>query len=674
MALPAFFDNGGDSEEESCKISINKKFAEKYHKFKECQELDALKKKYADVDEESSSTSESEDDDAAALTPQIDQDFLETLSMIKQKDPKIYEKDSIFFSNKDSNISNTNKKYKENKNEQPILLKDYECQRLLEKGDKAYLSDSDDGNEEIEKLRNKNGGFTYVQQQEQLKKSLTSAAQLDSDEDEGDLLQIRQTNSDSAKEELEKYVSEMENGNGNALNRYWNNDQLGNDEKFLRDYILKKQFIADKSSTVPAYNEIISGFEDDEASEGELDRAEDFERKYNFRYEEPDAEFIKQYPRTINESVRRKDERRIEQRIIREERKKKEQEKKKDELKRLKNLKRKEIMQKIEKLKEITGNKKVGFLEEDMENDFDMSKYDQLMEKVFDDEYYDDDNIKDMEKPVFPEEDGDEYYEDYENYEDEEFLPHCEDPEFNMDADYNSENKTKKSKQLSKRKTMNAKFTEAIQREKPLFDPQQTTFEDYFDEYYKLDFEDVIDDIPIRFKYREVIPNDFGLSVGEILTAENKELNEWCSIKKTMQYIGDDEERKQQQKFKKKARNKNKKLQVFSSLREELEEQPESTNNSNLEKISKTRNIKLLQKKQAKWNSVDNKSKHLKKKKTLISSWNNQYRRSILSSVNKSRVKNIRKRFKGGNDKVINKLSLERLAAYGLDERKKKSI
>jgi protein KRI1 len=61
------------------------------------------------------------------------------------------------------------------------------------------------------------------------------------------------------------------------------------------------------------------------------------------------------YPRTLENSLRKKDTRRSQKRTEMKIRKEQEKIKKQEELKQLKALKRKEMQEKLEKLKEITG-------------------------------------------------------------------------------------------------------------------------------------------------------------------------------------------------------------------------------------------------------------------------------------------------------------------------------
>lgn len=56
------------------------------------------------------------------------------------------------------------------------------------------------------------------------------------------------------------------------------------------------------------------------------------------------------------------------------------------------------------------------------------------------------------------------------------------------------------------------------------------------EELYHLDYEDIVADIPCRFKYRQVEPVDYGLTVEDILLAKDSELNKYVGLKKISGY------------------------------------------------------------------------------------------------------------------------------------------
>ncbi|XP_012808562.1 protein KRI1 homolog isoform X2 [Xenopus tropicalis] len=543
-------------------LKINRKFAERYDRYREKEELQRLKDRYGDLPEEEEGTSSSEsEDEEMVIDPKLDKEFYRTLSLLKRKDPRIYQEDVTFYSNEGESASGQSKAAKE----KPMYLKDYERQVILEKEGK--YEDEEDSEEDDDLQDQRARSPTYLEEQKQIRESFRTFVE-DSDNEDG------------------------EGTAGNLLTRRIKTKKEQEDEE-----------------CPPALEEAPHVSDSEDEGELFLKKQEDFERKYNFRFEEPDSDLVKTFPRTIAQSVRRKDDRRKTKREETKERKMKEKERKQEELKQLKNLKKKEVLGRLQKLRELAGEKSLDVTEDDLLEDFDPEKHDLIMQKCFGDDYY---GVEEDQKPQFEEEEEEELEDEW-NWDSwtgeeasgwgQEGETHCDDPEFVMDADYDPEaapgpsrrerKRLRLEAQQSGKKRKKSKFAEVVSKEKPVFDPGDKTFQQYLDEYYQLDYEDIIDDLPCRFKYRQVVPCNFGLSTEEILAAEDKELNRWCSLRKTCMYRSEKEEYQDQKAYGQKAQNQWKKLQVLKSLTQSDDAQ--ETTPPSKTKVGKKRRDRLKQ-------------------------------------------------------------------------------
>lgn len=92
-----------------------------------------------------SSSSSSESDEEDNVNDNFDKAFLKTLSFLKNKDPRIYDKEVNFFADT-SVVGESSQKLTKNKSEKPLYIKDYERNLILNKA--QCYNESEEKNEE----------------------------------------------------------------------------------------------------------------------------------------------------------------------------------------------------------------------------------------------------------------------------------------------------------------------------------------------------------------------------------------------------------------------------------------------------------------------------------------------------------------------------------------------
>ncbi|KAJ2388998.1 Ribosome biogenesis protein Kri1, partial [Coemansia sp. RSA 2559] len=337
----------------------------------------------------SASESDSEEDENGELvTPELDAQIMKALGALRSKDKSIYDSEVNFFSDdaikKSQEAWAAKQELAKNKDKGKMTMTDYQHKVMVEHGGLV---------DETDELKKIGQGLTHVQEQEALKNAFKKAAivsddsgeeNAENDDDDGFLIKKKKTDEEIEQEELEYRKFMLENiGNDTenqkaafenwttrptALNKADTASDADKDQAFLMDYILNRGWV-DKSSEDQTAEMEAKAIVDNEEDEKDVEFADNFESKYNFRYEEEGANQIKSYAREIEGSVRRKDDRRKLARDRAKERKEELKKEKAEELKRIKNKKKKEILEKLKEIQGITGNKKIGLDDLDLDKD-----------------------------------------------------------------------------------------------------------------------------------------------------------------------------------------------------------------------------------------------------------------------------------------------------------------
>ena len=321
-----------------------------------------------DNQEESDSSDEEEDDDGLLASGTLDEEYLATLRAIKERDPRVYDRSTKFYTSTDD-TAGAQSKVTVNK-EAPVFLRDYHRNNLFNAHEQQELE---------------NKALSYENEQRQLKATLvkqmheaaedgTNGKTFDTSENEEDMFMVRR--SVDAPERPETIsISDVAQADKDP-------------DRFLARFMTARAWVP---------NEAVR-FHPFESDDDEDDRkAEEFEEAYNMRFENPGIanEKITTHARDIAVKYSARHEpksRRKRAREVETSHKNEARAGQIEERKMLRKLRLEEAEQKLDKIRDAVGTESINVNLEDwskfLTQDWDTATWESEMQQRFGETYY----------------------------------------------------------------------------------------------------------------------------------------------------------------------------------------------------------------------------------------------------------------------------------------------
>ncbi|QLG73698.1 hypothetical protein HG535_0F02090 [Zygotorulaspora mrakii] len=463
------------------------------------------------------SSSEEEDDYGELITEEVEEGIQKVLKAIRANDKEVLFNPKVRFFHDAERTANANEK---NEKHKPIYLKDYHRMNIL--AGNTFAEDEEQEESTID------GKQSYVDQQKEEKTKLLD--EIKNAFDEG-------VESDQEDEDFLKKKTPSKKVEKSNLNLP---DPAQNQEKFLDEFINNQAWIPRKGDKVVSLDHDSDMQEDDDEFE---DAVEQFETAYNFRYEDPNSADIVSYAR--NQATARRA-------ASKSRRKKREEEreiKNKEMLETERSIQKKKT-EKVHKLTDVLEQLKKEYgadIDEAMikkitntllNNEYKEEDWNEVLSGLFNEEFYEQKG-----KPTWDDDDEvmADFYEDQDIEEAEDVDVEKEEEDDIQDTDKHqdekSSNKSRKEKKKGKmaekkeKKNLRALVENAVEDNKlAIIDEVEKSKEERKSRARSKEEQD------LKFRYREVSPESFGLTTKEIFAADDAQLNQFIGLKKFAPY------------------------------------------------------------------------------------------------------------------------------------------